>query len=597
MIQDVPSTVRGAASFVELLRARAADRPVAPLYTFLAGGEEEAGTLGAAGLDLRARGLAATLQQSGAAGERALLLFPPGLDFITAFFGCLYAGAVAVPAYPPRAERIDPRLEEIVRDCRPRFVLTTAAILARLRSRGAGTDLGGLQDARWIAIDEAGTTGDSDAAEWQEPELGPESLAFLQYTSGSISAPKGVMVTHGNLLHNEGLIRRAFRQTESSVVVGWLPLYHDMGLIGNVLQPLYSGGQAVLMSPWAFLQSPARWLRAISRYRATTSGGPDFAYDLCTRRVRPEQRTGLDLSSWEVAFNGAEPVRAETLERFAAAFAPYGFRRDAFQPCYGLAEATLLVSAGATGGGGGPVVLPVNPLALERGVAVESDGPAGRRLVGCGRPGEEVRVVNPETAVPLGDGAVGEIWVAGPSVAAGYWERPGASAETFGARLAGEEGPPFLRTGDLGFLAVGELYVTGRIKDLIIVRGRNLYPQDIERTAEGAHRALRPGGGAAFSVEVDGEERLVVAAEVERRSESEAPRAAAAVRRAVVEEHEVQVHEVVLLAAGTLPRTSSGKVRRGACRAAYLAGGGLEVVGRSAPAGSLGEVEEDLPGL
>jgi amino acid adenylation domain-containing protein len=546
-----------------LLRERAADRPDHGLYTFLADGEEEAGGLTYRELDRRARALAAWLQDAGCRGERALLLFPPGLDFITAFFGCLYAGAAAVPAYPPRLHRTDERLVEIFRDARPHAVLTTSALLGRL-----ATAQGELAGGRLVAVDQI---PDSLAEDWREPDLGAGDLAFLQYTSGSTAAPKGVLVTHGNLLDNEERIRRAFGQSAESVVVGWLPLYHDMGLIGNVLQPLWSGGRCILMSPQAFLQRPARWLEAISRYRATTSGGPNFAYDLCVRRVGPEQRAALDLSSWRVAFNGAEPVRRATFDRFAAAFAPCGFRREAFVPCYGLAEATLLVAAGPDGS--------------------STEGP-----VSCGAPvGGEVVVVDPETGAAVAPGVEGEIWVGGPGVAAGYWNRPAETAETFGAMLP-NGGGPYLRTGDLGFLREGELFVTGRRKDLIILRGRNHHPQDLELTAERAHPALQPGGAAAFSVDSGAEERLVLALEIVRArsvpvrvrpggEEALAEDVAAEVRRALAAEHEVSVHEVVLLAPGALPRTSSGKVRRGACRAAWQAGT-LEVTGRSVAVGA-----------
>ncbi|HEV7786338.1 MAG TPA: AMP-binding protein, partial [Thermoanaerobaculia bacterium] len=408
--------------------------------------------------------------------------------------------------------------------------------------------------------------------------------------AGSTGSPKGVMVRHGNLMHNEEMIRRAFGQDERSVIVGWLPLHHDMGLIGNVLQPLYAGARCILLSPVAFLQRPVRWLRAISRYRATGSGGPNFAYELCVRKVGPEQRADLDLSSWSVAFNGAEPVRAGTLERFAEAFAPCGFRREAFYPCYGLAEATLFVAGGTMGRR--PRVARVEPAALERNevVAVAPEVPDARWLVSSGRPwmGQKIVVADPETGAACPPGWVGEIWVAGPSVALGYWRNPEATARDFHASLAGREGDgPFLRTGDLGFLADGELYVTGRLKDLIILRGRNHYPQDLERTAEGSHPDLRPGSSAAFAVEIGGEERLVIALEVERRRRDGFEEMAEAVRRAVAAEHEVMVWEVVLLRAGSLPKTSSGKVQRSLCRRQYLEGD-LTVVGRSALAVDLG---------
>ncbi|MGH9362673.1 MAG: fatty acyl-AMP ligase, partial [Thermoanaerobaculia bacterium] len=352
------------------------------------------------------------------------------------------------------------------------------------------------------------------------------------------------MVTHGNLLHNEAMIAAAFGQSASSVIVGWLPLYHDMGLIGNVLQPLFVGATCILMSPTDFLQQPWRWLDAISRYRASTSGGPNFAYELCVQKIGAEQRAGLDLSSWEVAFNGAEPVRHDTMERFARAFSPCGFRREAFYPCYGLAEATLFVSGG--GKGRAPLVMAVESPALERHQVAPAapESPSGRALVGCGRPwmGQEVAIVDPESHRRCAPGQVGEIWVAGPSVAAGYWRQPEATEQDFRARLADTGEGPFLRTGDLGFVHAGELFVAGRLKDLIILRGRNLYPQDIERTAEGSHPALRPGCGAAFSVDVEGEERLVVVQELDRNREDEAEAAAGAVRRGVAEEHEAQVY-------------------------------------------------------
>ncbi|HVT57970.1 MAG TPA: amino acid adenylation domain-containing protein, partial [Thermoanaerobaculia bacterium] len=600
-----------AANLVRLLRGLAVERPHARAYSFLADGEEEGESLTYAELDLRARALGAALQRLGAAGERALLLYPPGLDFIAAFLGCLYAGAVAVPAYPPRSARTLPRLRAIAADARPAVVLTTGALLAK--AGGWTGELPELAAARWLATDEAAAGGLGEAADWREPEIDGDRLAFLQYTSGSTALPKGVMVSHGNLLHNEELIRRAFRQSERSVIAGWLPLYHDMGLIGNVLQPLFVGAPCILMSPMAFLQRPRRWLAAISRYRATTSGGPDFAYELCVAKIPPAEREGLDLHCWEVAFNGAEPVRPATLERFAAAFGPCGFRRQAFYPCYGLAEATLFVS----GGGPGSFSIPPNPphpprppniasfdaASLERHLALRREGeptPGGaaavRTLVSCGWSWEDQRLViaDPETGEPCAPGRVGEIWVGGPSVARGYWRRPEETGQVFGARTAAGGGP-YLRTGDLGFFipsAVGadpELFVTGRLKDLIILRGRNHYPHDLEATVEASHPALRPGCGAAFSAEIGGEERLIVVQEVggrrrgRERDGSEAPAAPSApealdpllaaieaIRRAVAEEHEVQVYEVVLISSGTIPKTSSGKIQRHACRAAYL---------------------------
>ncbi len=568
------------ATLVEVLRSRAGEHGERRLYTFLVDGEEEAGQLSYAGLDRRARAVATALQEAGAAGQPVLLLFKPGLDFISAFLGCLYAGAVAVPAYPPASKRHLPRLQAIAADARPRQVLTTTGTVARIRA--AIELLPELAAAGWIETD---TVEDGLAAGWRDPGLTGESPAFLQYTSGSTATPKGVRVSHGNLLHNEELIRGCFGLDAEAVIVGWLPLYHDMGLIGNVLHPLYLGASCVLMSPVAFLQRPLRWLRAIERWGGTTSGGPNFAYELCAQRVTAEQKRGLDLSGWRVAFSGAEPVRAETLDRFAAAFAECGFRREAFYPCYGMAETTLMVTGGDPRWA--PVVAPVSAPALEQHrVVAPTAGEETRRLVSCGAAGSglEVRIVDPERRVERAADAVGEIWVAGPSVAHGYLERPEENAATFGARLADGTGP-YLRTGDLGFLRGGELYVTGRIKDLIILRGRNHYPQDLELTAQRSHPSLRAGCGAAVAAEIDGAERLVIVHEIERRPSDEPEVIADALRRAVAAAHEVQVVDVVLLRQATIPKTSSGKIRRRACLAGYLEGN-LATVGRSAVAAS-----------
>jgi acyl-CoA synthetase (AMP-forming)/AMP-acid ligase II len=451
----VPTSV---ATIPDLLRVRAAEQPHDRAYTFLGEDGSERASLTYAQLEQSARRIAAALQESRAQSERVLLLYPPGLEYIAAFYGCLMAGAIAVPAYPPRQNRHVERLEAILRDADARLILTSDAIAAKLdRFDCLSTDA--LPDAPF-----------------RDVSIAPDDVAFLQYTSGSTSMPKGVRVTHANLLHNEEAIRRAFRVDPSSVVVGWLPLYHDMGLIGNVLQPLYAGATSILMSPVAFLQRPMLWLESIARYRGTISGGPNFAYELVARAAREEETSALDLSSWRLAFNGAEPVRAETMERFSDAFARCGFRREAFYPCYGLAEATLFVSGGSSG-------------------CVDD----GRVSCGVAGAGIDVRIVDAGGNVAA-DGHVGEIVVAGPSVAAGYWRRPEESAETFGARIAGDS-RPWLRTGDLGVMRGGELFVAGRIKDLIIIRGRNHYPQDIERTVERAHAALRAGGGAAFAIE------------------------------------------------------------------------------------------------
>ncbi len=556
-------------TLVELLRHRASEDPDRCAYTFLPNGEVEEGHVTHGELDLRARAVAARLQALGARGERALLLYPPGLEYIAALFGCFYAGVVAVPAYPPRRDRTDPRLQSIVADCTPTLALTTRELLGEAERLCAHTpELGGL---RWLATEDVPA---GDAAGWSDPGVDGEAVAFLQYTSGSTASPKGVMVSHGNLLHNFAVIEQLAGYTPRTRSVIWLPPYHDMGLIGGILQPLFTGYWAALFPPVAFIQRPARWLEAVSRYGATSSGGPNFAYDLCVHAVRPEEREALDLSRWEVAFNGAEPVRHETLRAFAEAFALCGFRARSFYPCYGLAEATLMVTGSRPAEP--PAERAVDPDALGGGAVREAE-PEGRyRLVGSGRsaPSQRVIVVDPATLRECPPDRVGEVWVAGPSVARGYWGRPGETAETFAGFESGTGEGPFLRTGDLGFLDGGELYITGRLKDLIVIRGRNHYPQDIERTAIRSHDGLRAGSGAAFSVDQDGEERLVVVQEVSRQAAAglDVEEVAAAIRRAVAAEHGLQVHAVAVARAGGVPKTTSGKIQRRACRARFLAG-------------------------
>jgi amino acid adenylation domain-containing protein len=561
-------------NLIELLHWRALHQPDRLAYAFLKDGDVEEARLTYAELDKKANGIAAMLQQEHAHGERVLLVYPSGLDYIAAFFGCLKAGAIAVPTYPPRLNRSLSRLQTIASDALPAVALTTTSILSGIEDFLCEDSY--LRAARWHATD---TIQDSLGAEWKRPEITGETLAFLQYTSGSTGTPKGVMVSNGNLLHNERIIQQACGHTEESTFVGWLPLYHDMGLIGNILQPLFIGAPSFLMSPAAFLQSPVCWLRAITRYRAATSGGPNFAYDLCVRRVSAEQRETLDLSSWNTAFNGAEPIRIATMERFADAFQSCGFRRKAFYPCYGLAEATLFVTGDSDRKG--PVMLTVRPEALRRGQVVEStdEQEYGQALVSCGPipPGQRVVIADPDSCLQSPPGHVGEIWLAGPSVAQGYWGRPQETEETFRARFADTGEGPFLRTGDTGFIREGELFVTGRLKDLIIIRGRNYYPQDIELTVERCHPELRPGCGAAFSIDAEGEELLVVVQEVQRRRTANLNHVIGDIRQAIAEEYELQAHAIVLVQIGGVPKTSSGKVQRNACREQFLEGG-LSVV-------------------
>ncbi|HYO52099.1 fatty acyl-AMP ligase, partial [Archangium sp.] len=504
-------------TFVDVLRAKAREKPDLRVLTFLVDGEEQEEHVTYSELDRSARAIAAELQRRGLGGQRVLLLYPPGLDFIRALLGCFYADVVAVPAYPPdpsRLARTLPRLRTVLASSRSKAILCTSFIvqMAEMLFEMAPD----LRESSWVATD-ALEVGLEEA--WKAPVLTPESLAFFQYTSGSTSEPKGVMLSHANLIHNSELIKRSFVHDENSVGVIWLPPYHDMGLIGGILQPLYVGFHTVLMSPLDFLQQPLRWLRAVTKYRGRTSGGPNFAYELCIRRAKPEDVEKLDLSSWHLAFTGAEPVRAQTLRRFVETFSPCGFRETFFYPCYGLAESTL-IATGKADVAGKPLVKRLDKTVLEvenRAVEVAASDASATELVGCGPAvvDTDVRVVDPDTRREVAPGRVGEIWVRGRSVSSGYWAREDETERVFQGYLAdGGEGP-FLRTEDLGLVLDRELFVTGRRKDLIILRGRNIHPQDIERVAEESHPALRQGGCAAFSMDEDGEERLVVVQEVD----------------------------------------------------------------------------------
>ncbi|TGO03690.1 hypothetical protein PN36_02185 [Candidatus Thiomargarita nelsonii] len=582
--QELPSRPSTAhQTLVELLRHRAQNQPDKHAYTFLKDGETEELSLTYAQLDKRVRTIAAKLQQISTAGERVLLLYPQGIDYIAAFFGCLYAAIIAVPTYPPRRNRPDPRIAAIVNDAQATLVLTTSKILSDITPRLAHTPE--LKDLQWIATDNL-----PDADNWQAPDIQPDTLAFLQYTSGSTGTPKGVMVSHGNLLHNLKDLDLGWEHTPDSVMLTWLPIFHDMGLIYGILQPLYKEFPCYLMAPTAFLQQPFRWLQAISRYGATHSAAPNFAYQLCVQRITPQQRATLELSRWRMALNAAEPVREETLKGFAKTFEPCGFNKAALCPGYGLAEATLKVTA--VRHSDLPFLLTVQTEALAQHYVVKARAvEAAQTLVGCGLSeiDTQITIVNQETLMPCASDEVGEIWVSGASMAQGYWNRPVETEQTFRAFTATGEGP-FLRTGDLGFLKEGELFVTGRLKDLIIIRGRNYYPQDIELTVENSYPQLRQGSSATFSVEVNGEERLVVAAEVERSfmpprlpenadsRQLKIEEAINTIRQALSEQYDIPVYAVLLLRVATIPKTSSGKIQRSACREQFLAGS-LNIVG------------------
>ncbi|MCU0960941.1 MAG: aminotransferase class I/II-fold pyridoxal phosphate-dependent enzyme [Pirellulaceae bacterium] len=556
---------------VEVLDHWAAERPEQVAFYFSDGdGLDEQITY--AELQRACHAVAGQLLKRGLTGQRALLMFPPGLDFVIGFYGCLYAGVVAVPAYTPRRNRNVQRLQAISDDAESAIALTVADV--RDRSTGILDDTPNLRALEWLAVDQIKHAATDPGP---LPRITPDQLAVLQYTSGSTGTPKGVMLTHANIMYNVRAIVYSFESTQQGLGVTWLPTYHDMGLVGGVLKPLFFGRPNVLMSPMAFLQKPVRWLRTVSKYRATVSGGPNFAYDLCTQKITDEEMEGLDLSCWQVAFNGAEPIRPATLADFCQRFGPVGFREEAFFPCYGMAETTLIVT--------GAYMTQKPTLGRFDGKALDEHRvipvPAGheneRTLVGCGRvfPEEEVLIVEPETRVRLPEHQVGEIWINSPSVGLGYWRNPDATRETFRAQLA--DAPPgddryFLRTGDLGFLGNGELFVTGRLKDLIIVRGVNRYPQDIERTVEQADNRLQAGAVGAFAVDMGNQERMIIVAETERRRQKDWSDVIDKVRRSVTLEHELPPDGVVLVRFGSIPKTSSGKIQRSACRDEFLRG-------------------------
>lgn len=575
-------------SLVDSLSVHAARHPDRTAYRYLVTGDSdgEVQTVSYARLAGRARAIAAWLQEHGLAGSRAILLYPPGIEFISGYLGCLAAGVAAVPGVPPQGRsqnhRALIRMKRLISDADAKVILSGRGVSEALATMAE--HLPELTEITHVVTDDI---PDDLAASWHEPDLGADSVAFLQYTSGSTSAPRGVMVTHGNLVDNERVLTErmghtpeALAEHDNELFVSWLPVYHDMGLILPVLNTLYLGATTTLFSPLHFLQKPERWLTAITKYRPHTSGGPNFAFELALKHATPDLLDRLDLSRWKVAFNGAEPVRAATLRRFAETFGGVaGFRREALYPCYGLAEATLMVSGHTVG-------TPPNLLAADENGP--HAGAADAAAVSSGRPGPGMNVViaDPERHRALPEGEVGEIWVAGASVAKGYWRNAVATRETFRATLedgSGEYGSTrFLRTGDLGFLRDGELFVTGRLKDLMVIDGRNHYPQDLELSAELSHPALRPGCVAAFPVEVgehgaEGEQPVIVA-EVAPESADQSGSITSEIRNAIGEAHGLSVRDVVLVRPGTIPKTSSGKIQRRASREAYL-GGSLAVVG------------------
>jgi acyl-CoA synthetase (AMP-forming)/AMP-acid ligase II len=553
----------------DLVRRRAVSDGHRVAYTFLSGGTGEAQSITWSQLRQRASELAELWLGRGVAGQPVLLAMASGLKFVEALMACWYAGAIAVPVSLPRHARVKHRLDRVVCDARTKFAIGLEETRALFETVDGASPLG----LTWLDPREPAPASEKVSS----PVRVDQRIALLQYTSGSTGSPRGVIVTHANLMHNSGLIASACGHGPGQTIGGWLPLFHDMGLIGLLIQAAYSGAGCVFMSPERFLMRPWLWLQMITDFNVCSSPAPNFAFDLCVDRVTEPQKSRLDLSRWKNALNGAEPVRARTLERFTSAFQSCGFSRAAFFPCYGLAEATLLVTG---------------PLASTRQAAGSTNGAAdisfqhatGR--VACGAPmgDTQLAIVDPEERRLVPSGQIGEIWVSGDSCAQGYWNDPDATQAVFKARLCAadkqEDQRDWLRTGDLGFIRDGQLFITGRIRDLIIIAGRNLFPADLEQTVESAHPAIAPSGAAAFSIDVDYTEQLVVAVELRREflkaQESEGALAleSATIRQqitaAVTAEHGVTPSDVALLRAGALPRTTSGKLRRGTAREQYL---------------------------
>lgn len=561
-------------NIIALLQQQVAEHSKDPAYTFLGDGELAATSLSYQELDQQARAIGAMLRNLGSAGQRALLIYPTSLEYVTAIYGSLYGEMTFVPAYPPRFQqklndRNLMRLRVMARDANTKFALTTAQIYKRIEE--LLPSIPEFSDLTWVVTDNVAA---DLSAQCPDPQLKPETIAFLQYTSGSTSAPKGVMVSHRNLIAYERMQAEAMHMDHNSTLVAWVPLFHDAGLVGHIFQSLYVGAHCVLMTPASFMQKPVRWLQAIDRYRAFMSGGPSFAFELAASKVTEEESAGLDLSCWKVAWNGSEPIRHKTIEKFQERFAPNGFGEGTFFAAYGQAESTLLVTGGIFGKPMKFDVLDSIELQMNRAIAPRQGNPSVT-VVSCGQifSGQEIVIADPDEMVVRGPGEVGEVWVRGANVADGYWQRKDATEATFGAVLKDTGEGPYLRTGDLGYIKDNELYITGRANDVIIIRGKKHYPQDIEWAVQSCHAALRADAGAAFSIEDGVEERLVLVQEVNRtfrRSDFEP------VFEIMLET--VHLHcglrpvAIVLIEPGSVPMTTSGKLQRSAAKQGYQEG-------------------------
>ncbi|MDB9490476.1 fatty acyl-AMP ligase [Dolichospermum circinale CS-534/05] len=554
---------------ISILNERANQTPNQLAYIFLKNRENQEQNITYQQLSQNSKNIAIKLQSLIPEGSRSLLLYPQGLELINAFLGCLYAGIIAVPAYPPKRNQKMSRLAAIIKDAEPQIILTTSSMLESIKEKL--TDIVDSSAVQWLATD---NLNNDEELSYIFPNISNDSLAFLQYTSGSTGTPKGVMISHGNIVHNSASIQKAFELTKKSVSVTWLPSFHDMGLIDGIIQPLYTGFLGVILPPESFLQRPILWLQAITKYRATHSGSPNLGYELCVEKISLEEQKNLDLSSWVSAYSGAEPIRRRTLENFITKFQSSGFQSQYFYPCYGMAEATLMITGGHIEDE--PVYLNVQSELLENKIVLKADVERDnyQQMVGCGHTwlDTEIRIVDPETCTQCADNQVGEIWVSGSSIAQGYWHQPEKTIETFQAKLVDMGERNFLRTGDLGFIQNGELFITGRMKDVIIIWGRNHYPQDIEYSVQQSHKALSLDCGAAFTVEVNHQEKLVIVQEVERSylRKLAVDEIVSAIRETVALNHGLQVYAILLIKPASIPKTSSGKIQRHACRQGFL---------------------------
>ncbi|WP_078393736.1 fatty acyl-AMP ligase [Shouchella patagoniensis] len=564
-------------TLIDVLENKVETSPHYTIFQWLQNGEKEGQTLSYKELEQNAKAIASVLQGMNLEGESALLLYPSGLDFISAFFGCLYGKVIAVPAYPPKKNHHMERLIKIIKDSRARVILTTTSIKQKI------VDTKAFENNNMINIVATETINDKEAYLWDKPRLCENDVAFLQYTSGSTSAPKGVIVTHKNLIHNINMIRETFDLNQNTNIASWLPFYHDMGLIGCILTSVYSNSKCYLMSPMDFIQEPRKWIDVLSKYKVHFSVAPNFAYDLCVKKIKDTGNKNWDLSAWKYAVSAAEPIKVDTIVSFYQKMKPFGLQKQSLRTGYGLAEATLLVSSSKIGD---CLYENVSREGLKNNEVKESGDNIKIVNCGCTTEDQQVIIVNPDTLIKCNENQVGEIWVNGPSVAKGYWNNPQMTSETFEAKHRHDDKNTYLRTGDLGFIKGKSIYYSGRMKDIIIIHGQNFYPQDIESVVNRAHHALQDAVVSAFSITDKEGERLVIISEIHRkywpvsslnlefvikkhREVINYDEIKSKVRENIAREFDLSLYDFILVKTGTIPKTSSGKIQRNECRAQY----------------------------